>query len=277
MMECLIGDVKVHYEVYGSGKPIIMLHGFSPDHRLMLGCMEPVFVQKEGWKRIYIDLPGMGQTKGHESIQNSDGMLDLVIKFIDTIIPDEPFLIAGESYGGYITRGVISKRKDKVDGAAFICPLIIPDINKRQLPLHTVIYRDEKFLSQLSTEERENFSLKFVALNENNWQRYLEEIISGIKIADEAFLTKIMEQYAFSFNVDSQLSLYEKPSLFLLGKQDSVTGYKDAWKILDKFPRATFAVLDKAGHNLQIEQDVLFHSLINEWLNRVEENIAAFE
>lgn len=108
-------------------------------------------------------------------------------------------------------------------------------------------------------------------LNQYNWQRYLEEIISGIQIADEAFLTRIKEQYAFSFDVDSQISLYEKPSLFLLGKQDSVTGYKDAWSLLDKFPRATFAVLDKAGHNLQIEQDVLFHSLINEWLDRVEE------
>ncbi|WP_396021665.1 alpha/beta fold hydrolase [Bacillus cereus group sp. BfR-BA-01380] len=271
MMECLIGDVKVHYEIYGSGKPIIMLHGFTPDHRLMSGCMEPVFSQREGWKRIYIDLPGMGHTKGHESIQNSDGMLDLVLKFIDTIIPNESFLIAGESYGGYITRGVISKRKEKIDGAAFICPMIIPNINKRQLSPHTVIYRDEKFLSKLSNEECENFSSNFVVLNEYNWQRYLEEIISGIQIADEAFLTKIQKQYAFSYDVDSQLSLYEKPSLFVLGKQDSVTGYKDAWDLLDKFPRATFAVLDRAGHNLQIEQDVLFHSLINEWLDRVEE------
>jgi len=248
-----------------------MLHGFTPDHRLMSGCMEPVFSQREGWKRIYIDLPGMGKTEGHASIQNSDGMLDLVLKFIDTIIPDESFLIAGESYGGYITRGVISKRKEKIDGVAFICPLIIPDASMRQVPPHTVIYRDNKFLSQLNTEERENFSSKFVVLNEYNWQRYLEEIIAGIKLADEAFLTKILKQYAFSFEVDSQISLYEKPSLFLLGKQDSVTGYRDAWNLLDKYPRATFAVLDKAGHNLQIEQDALFHSLINEWLDRVEE------
>ncbi|WP_442852817.1 alpha/beta fold hydrolase [Bacillus sp. 123MFChir2] len=271
MVECLIGNVKVHYEIYGSGKPIIMIHGFSPDHRLMSGCMEPVFSQREGWKRIYIDLPGMGKTKGHETIQNSDGMLDLVLKFIETIIPDESFLIAGESYGGYITRGIISKRKEKIDGAAFICPLIIPDTSERQIPPHTVIYQDEKILSQLNIEERENFSSNFVVLNEYNWQRYLEEIMSGIQIADEVFLTKIREQYAFSFDVDSQISLYEKPSLFLLGKQDSVTGYKDAWSLLDKFSRATFAVLDKAGHNLQIEQDVLFHSLINEWIDRVEE------
>jgi hypothetical protein len=29
-------------------------------------------------------------------------------------------------------------------------------------------------------------------------------------------------------------------------------------------------VLDAAGHNLQIEQDALFESLVKEWLSRVE-------
>lgn len=43
MSECLIRTVKINYEVFGSGKPIIMIHGFSPDSRLMIGCMEPIF------------------------------------------------------------------------------------------------------------------------------------------------------------------------------------------------------------------------------------------
>ncbi len=28
-------------------------------------------------------------------------------------------------------------------------------------------------------------------------------------------------------------------------------------------------ILDKAGHNLQIEQDVLFNAMVKEWLERV--------
>jgi len=30
-------------------------------------------------------------------------------------------------------------------------------------------------------------------------------------------------------------------------------------------------VLDRAGHNLQIEQEDLFNALVNEWLDRVED------
>lgn len=39
--------------------------------------------------------------------------------------------------------------------------------------------------------------------------------------------------------------------------------------LLPHYPRATFVVLDVAGHNLQIEQPTLFDALIMEWLDRV--------
>lgn len=42
----------------------------------------------------------------------------------------------------------------------------------------------------------------------------------------------------------------------------------DVWRILDNFLRATFVVLDGAGHNLPIEQEDLFTSLVNDWLVR---------
>jgi pimeloyl-ACP methyl ester carboxylesterase len=86
-------------------------------------------------------------------------------------------------------------------------------------------------------------------------------------MANESFLAKIKKQYGFSFSIDQ--GEFDKPSIFLLGKQDCAVGYKDAFKILDKYPRGTFAVLDKAGHNLQIEQAKVFNTLIKEWLDRV--------
>jgi pimeloyl-ACP methyl ester carboxylesterase len=89
-------------------------------------------------------------------------------------------------------------------------------------------------------------------------------------IADNDFFDRLKNQgYAFSFNVDELKEKFEKPSLFILGKQDSCVGHKDAWSKLDNYPRATFAVLDKAGHDLQLEQTELFNHLVNEWLDRV--------
>lgn len=65
---------------------------------------------------------------------------------------------------------------------------------------------------------------------------------------------------------------FERPSLVVAGRQDSVTGYRDAWTVLEHYPRATFAVLDRAGHGLEPEQPAVFRALMVDWLDRVEEN-----
>jgi pimeloyl-ACP methyl ester carboxylesterase len=271
-MECKIKNISINYETIGTGKPIIMLHGSHVDHRLMAGCMEPVFNSRDAYKRIYIDLPGMGKTKAEYWIINSDIMLDILIDFIEKVIPNENFLLAGESYGGYLSRGIVYKIANRVDGLLLICPAIIADMKKRNIPSHIILKRDEKLLSQLEPSDAEGFNSIQVVQSQRIWDRYRDEILSGIKLADNNFLNNLHENgYEFSFDVDRLNEKFNKPTLMLLGRQDSSVGYKDAWGILDNYPRATFAVLDRAGHNLQIEQEELFNSLINEWFIRVND------
>jgi hypothetical protein len=49
-----------------------------------------------------------------------------------------------------------------------------------------------------------------------------------------------------------------------------VVSYRDVWKILEHFPRATYVVLDQAGHAPGVEQLQLSHTLMSEWVDRVE-------
>lgn len=271
-MICKVDDLEINYEVYGEGKPIVMIHGFYPDHRLMTGCFEPVFKGRNGYKRIYIDLPGMGKTSSREWIKNSDVMLDVVLRFIKTIVPDENFLLVGESYGGYLSRGVIYKMADKVDGLMLLCPCVVADFKKRHIPKHEVLKKDEEILRKLTQAEADDFNSMAVVQSENIWRRYRDEILSEVNSADAKFLSSFQKYgYEYSFDVDKIEHKYEKPTLMLLGRQDASVGYKDAFAILDNYPRASFAVLDEAGHNLQIEQVELFNSLVNNWLDRVNE------
>lgn len=271
-MKAVIKDININYEIEGNGRPIILIHGYYPDHRLMKGCMEHIFEEYKNYKRIYIDLPGMGKSQSSEKIKSSDDMLDIVIEFIKKVIPDDKFLIAGQSYGGYLSLGVINKMAEKVEGALLICPVIIADHKKRTLPKHIVLEKEESLIIP-KDDFGENFKDFTVIQNKAILERYLNEICEGVKLADVKFLERIANNgYEFSSNSFDEMSSFDKPSLFIMGRQDSVVGYKDAWNILDKFPRTTFAVVDKAGHNLQIEQKILFDSLVKDWLNRVEKN-----
>ncbi|MCX7709923.1 MAG: alpha/beta hydrolase [Clostridia bacterium] len=271
-MECKVRNLSINYEITGAGKPIIILHGYTVDHRLMSGCMEPIFNSQDEYRRIYMDLPGMGKTKSADWIVNSDVMLDTVIEFIEKVIPDENFLLAGESYGGYLARGIVQRIGKRVDGLFLLCPAINMNSEKRDFPTHIVLKRDDELLSQLEPTDAKGFDSIQVVQSKRIWERYRDEILAGIKLGESEFLHSFSEKgYWFSFDVDALNEKFYKPTLMLLGRQDSIVGYKDAWRILDNYPRATFAVLDRAGHNLQIEQEELFNSLVREWLLRVKE------
>jgi len=84
--------MTVHQVSSGDGVPVLALHGWTPDHRLMTGCLEPIFAELPGYRRIYPDLPGMGQSPAGD-IDSSDGILAAVNAFIDEQIGDEPFAV----------------------------------------------------------------------------------------------------------------------------------------------------------------------------------------
>ena len=64
---------------------------------------------------------------------------------------------------------------------------------------------------------------------------------------------------------------FPAPTWIDTGRQDAVVGYRNAWQILEDYPRATFAVLGRAGHILPVKQTELFAALVDDWLDRVEE------
>lgn len=264
-MECNVRGVRLYYEMYGEGTPILMIHGWGVDHRLMKGCMEPVFHGQDAkWKRIYFDLPGMGKTKGEPWIKGSDQALELILDFIDAVIPQQSFLLAGESYGGSLARGIIHKRAYQVDGLLLICPAAGGGGAE-----YEVLEKDEELLHSLSPEDRQCFEAEGINTIQTKrvWERFKEEVFPGLKAADSLFLKNY--QGKFSFEVDALEKKYMKPTLMLTGRQDSIVGYRSLWNLIDLYPRASFMVLDKAGHSLQIEQDILFQEAVKEWLDRV--------
>jgi len=275
-MDLVINGLTVHYVSIGEGFPILMLHGYKVDHRVMTGCMEPVFQETPSFRRVYIDLPGMGQTKRADWIKNADAMLNLILEFIERVMPGERLLVAGESYGGYLARGLVRKLGSRVAGLLLICPVIHPALEDRTLPERASLATDSSLLERLSPEEAKSASESLVVQTEPVWQRFKDEVLSGIAVADTAYLKAYRDNgYAFSFDVDRMETPCPAPALFLMGRQDDVVGYRDAWSILENYPRATLAVLDRAGHSLQIEQADLFNALVREWLARSMEMLNA--
>src|SRR2546429_7422546 len=148
-MKCNLEDLAIFYESYGTGRPIVMLPGRPSDHRVMLRFMEPLFAQRDGWLRLYPDLPGTGRTPALDRLATHDQMLDAVLAFIDTVIPGQRFVLAGLSYGGYLARGVVYRRAALIDGVLLCAPQVKADPAQAQLPPRTTLVEDPALVPQL--------------------------------------------------------------------------------------------------------------------------------
>ena len=121
-MEATVSGVPVHYAEYGSGTPVLALHGAGVDHREIAGALEPIFRNVPGFRRLYPDLPGMGRTPAPATIASNDDVLALLLGLIDSTIGDKPFLVMGHSYGGYLARAVANRRPEQAVGLALNLP-----------------------------------------------------------------------------------------------------------------------------------------------------------
>ena len=266
-MICDIGDLAINYETYGSGRPMVMLPGRPSDHGVMARFMEPVFTQREGWLRIYPDLPGTGRTPSVDRLVTHDAMLEAVLAFIDKVIPDQRFVLAGLSYGGYLARGVVYHRAASIDGLMLCVPQVKADPAEAQLPPRTAIVEDPAIATELGPISN------LMVVQSPRVAEAVRELLVEVRIADHSFNDRLEEAGPFSFDADRLPTPFGAPTLIMTARQDNLCGYRDAWDLLDNYPRATFAVLDRAGHFVNIEQDALCQALMREWLDRVEERV----
>lgn len=273
-MNCDLGDIAVFYETYGTGRPIVMLPGRPSDHRTMVRFMEPLFTERNGWLRLYPDLPGTGRTKGVEHLATHDQMLNTVLAFIDAVIPGQRFVVAGLSYSGYLARGVVYHRAGSIDGVMLCPPQVKAEPAPAQLPPKTVLVDDPTLTAKLGPDEAPVVA-DLVAVRSLPVIAAVHDVVTEIQRADHGFFARLDAAGPFSFEVDTLPAPFDGPTLIVTGRQDNLCGYQDAWDLLGSYPRATFAVLDRAGHFVNIEQDVLCRALMCEWLDRVEEGAAA--
>jgi len=278
-MECIVNDLPIYYEEHGEGKPVLCLHGFAVDHRIVKGALEPIFLKQTepkidkrigNYRRIYLDLPGMGQTPRRDWIENADVMLEVVKQFIAKVIGEEIFLLVGQSYGGYLALGLVLDPTLKIDGLFLIAPCVIADRRKRKLPAKRQMVVDPEVESIVSSlMDYEKFLDAFVMVTKENWYRFEAEILPGLRAADVEFLKGYRKRgYGFSFEPDLRRVKVEFRNLIyvMASQDDHVVGWVDVVNLLKGASPSVFAIVDENGHYLHIEGSDIFSICLQDWL-----------
>src|SRR5215470_5043908 len=217
-MKCDLGDIAIYYETYGRGRPIVMLPGRPSDHRVMARFMEPLFTQRDGWLRLYPDLPGTGRTPGSDRLATHDQMLEAMLAFIDTVIPGQRFVLAGLSYGGYLARGVVYHRAASIDGLLLCAPAVTAPPAQAQLPPRITLVEDPKLAAELGP------IAGLVVVQSPTVVEVVRDMLAEVELADHPFNERLEAADPSSFDENRLHVPFGSPPIIPTERQDHLCG-----------------------------------------------------
>lgn len=252
----------------GHGRPLVLLHGNAVDHRLLLP-LDDSLQQAPGWERIYVDLPGCGGTPPLGPPGGLPELVDWVLATVPDLVDGRRFAVLGNSLGGLLARALVASAPERVLGLGLLCPVVDPAHARRHVPEQVVLQRNDTLLAELSEQDRADYAGVAVVQSAATWRAFRDHALPGSRCANLRAMARLARAYDLPQAPERPGFVFDRPSVIITGRQDHVVGCTDQAQLLPHFPRASFAVLDRAGHNAHLEQPGLVGAHLTEWLTRI--------
>ncbi|QEW04681.1 alpha/beta fold hydrolase [Microbacterium lushaniae] len=248
-------NARLAYEVRGDGMPLLALHGAYSARGEVRGFLEPML---DGLpvRRVYVDLPGHGESRPSDGVDGAQGVLDLVDRLLQEEGIDGRFLLLGHSFGGLVARAVAARNPDRVAGLALLCPYL----DGPQRPAQPSVVRDDGVSADLERAQRDAYEGYFVVRTAETLARFREAVAPASGEVDDAVFERALDA------LDADAGVIEAPVLVACGRQDGWVGWERQQDLGTVYPRATVVTVADAGHALPHERPALVAALLADWL-----------
>lgn len=252
----------------GTGVPVVFLHGNAVDHRLLLG-LDDVFATDGQWERFHLDLPGFGATPALPEPGGLPEIADWIDDTVTALLGDRSFAVVGMSMGGLLARDLAARRPEQCLGLALLAPVVDPVHANRTVPEPVVLAEDPDLIASLDPADATAYTQLAVVQSRENWERFRTTALPGLRAADVDAMDRLAQHYVLDPAPDGRLSGFDRPVLIVTGLQDAVVGFEDQEALARLFPRSTVVTLDRAGHNVHLDQPDRVRAALAEWAEDV--------
>jgi pimeloyl-ACP methyl ester carboxylesterase len=281
--------MRLAWESRGQGRPVVCLHGFGLDRTVMMAAMEPALGRRTGLHRIYLDLPGHGESPAGPP--DSAGVVGVVHAFLSEMLGGEAAVLVGWSYGGYLAAGIARRWPGRVAGLLLVSSGVRIRPGSRDLPepsppgppgwLDGVTADLRGHLDAAlghrtaAVAGRVAAALTAARPGDAEYQRRLrahgyplpEDTAGQPEAAADQAGAGASQARAGEVRAGQSSSGYAGPVCVLAGRQDGIGGYADQFRAMRDFPAGSYTVLNAAGHYLPLEQPGTFGALTLDWLD----------
>jgi pimeloyl-ACP methyl ester carboxylesterase len=234
----------------GSGRPVVLLHGFPIDGRLFDAQLSAADAGRLGARLIAVDMPGFGSNPlGDEApeVLSVEDLADSLAAFLERE-GLAPAVVGGVAIGGYVSIELAARRPDLVAALILMAPKPAPDspsmAPKREEVAQTALTRG----STVVADELHAMSLGPQA--DGAVRAKMHEMISG---ADPRAIAALVRGVARRPDPALALPTLSMPTLVIAGENDPFSPLADVRRAASLLPNATFVEIKGIGHMAPIE------------------------
>ena len=266
MASIKVGDISIDYRSFGSGLPVVLLHGLSCGKRMWL---HQVRALSPHYRVIVYDQRGHGLTDAPDDRSRySPGHLvrDLA-GFLDALGLDRVALV-GFSMGGGPALGIAAQRSERVShlvladvGAGADDGWKIQWLANRWIDLAEREGADAMIADMLRSEQ-----FKFYANRGPRFRRHMAGLISATPPAGlRHTLSEVLAKRKSLFRMTETLRTIKVPTLVVLGQQDYLC--RNSSRLMaETIPGAALRRIAGAGHITPLEEPRQFNALVHDFL-----------
>ncbi|WP_284141399.1 alpha/beta fold hydrolase [Virgibacillus sp. LDC-1] len=249
-----VNDVHLFYEDRGSGEALILLHGLTGSHHMLMQELENF---QADFRVIAIDARGHGKSDKPRSYTLADHIED-VIQLMDALdIPEANLL--GMSMGTYVAQGVA---------------IAVPDRIKKMILISgsTHAKSDGTGLLAAHADEMEGFTFEeqmahlathiFHQMDEVG--KWLQRLPGGLTPEEQEAGAKALAQFDFR----PQLHTVTADTLVISGRYDGLNPPEEGQEIAAHIPGARMVVFEHSGHAPNIEEKEKYMELVTSFLKQ---------
>ena len=249
---------------YGAGRPVVLLPWFGLDGTVTAKAFEPVFSETSGWQRIYVDLPGTGNSAPVAA--TSDAVLDSVADTVDELVGNVPHALAGCSYGGYLAAALARRGSARIAGLLLVCAGVKILPAERNLSGLVASTPQPGWLNGIPQQWHQHFAHAIGPQTPEVAGRVFDAV-AGSNATDE-YLDNLRAT-GYRLSDEDATRAYAGATTLVAGTQDRVAGYLDLVGTLSSYPNGDYHALSNAGHYLPFEQPLRFRAVVRAWLSRM--------
>ncbi len=261
MKTILYKNASIAYTVSGSGKTVVLLHGFLENSK-MWHYLSPKLSEK--YQVITIDLLGHGATENLGYVHTMEDMADAVH---DVLLAEKVTKAAfiGHSMGGYVSLAFAELYPKMISGLLLLNSTSKADSEERKANRDRAI----KAVKQNSVAA---ISMSIANLfSEENRKLLIEEIDWAKKEALQTSLQGIIAaQEGMKLRPDREQLLHTTayPKMLILGEKDPVLDYKESKKQIETTSVELVTFPD--GHMSHLENKTALEKVVLRFLNSLD-------